>query len=86
MLSFTTDARDTGKRLDHYVQEHVNDVSRSRLQNWIKDSRVLVNGAPSKASHVLRAGETVEISPADPPPLEARLRICPLRFFTKMLP
>ncbi|MSV35206.1 MAG: RluA family pseudouridine synthase [Bryobacterales bacterium] len=71
MLSLTTDARDAGKRLDHYVQEHVKDVSRSRLQSWIKEGRVLVNGAPSKASHLLRAGETVEISPADPPPLEA---------------
>ncbi len=71
MLIFKSDARDAGKRLDHYVQEHVKDVSRSRLQSWIKEGRVLVNGAPSKASHVLRAGESVEISPADPPPLEA---------------
>jgi len=71
MLSFTTDAHDAGKRLDHYVQEHVPGVSRSRLQSWIKAGLVLVNGAPAKVSQVLRGGESVEVSPADPAPLAA---------------
>ena len=71
MPSLTADARDAGKRLDHYVQEHVPGVSRSRLQSWIKAGRVLVNGAPAKVSQLLRGGESVEVTPADLAPLAA---------------
>jgi 23S rRNA pseudouridine1911/1915/1917 synthase len=71
MASFISDARDAGKRLDHYVQEHVPGISRSRLQSWIKAGRVLVNGAPAKVSQLLRGGELVEVSPADVTPLAA---------------
>ena len=39
--------RDRGKRLDHFLQEKLPDYSRSRLQSWIKDDLVLVNGAPA---------------------------------------
>ena len=71
MPSLTADARAAGKRLDHYVQEHVPGVSRSRLQSWIKAGRVLVNGAPAKVSQLLRGGESVEVTPADLAPLAA---------------
>jgi 23S rRNA pseudouridine1911/1915/1917 synthase len=62
---------DPGKRLDHFLQERLPNYSRSRLQSWIKDGHVLVNGAPAKASMVLHGGERIEVSPADPPPLNA---------------
>lgn len=62
---------DSGKRLDHYLQERLAEHSRSRLQQWVKDGQVLVNGAPAKASLVLRGGERVDVSPAAPPPLSA---------------
>jgi len=59
------------KRLDHFLQEKLADHSRARLQSWIREGRVLVNGAPAKPSLALRGGERIEVSPADPPPLEA---------------
>ena len=34
---------DARKRLDHYLQEQLPEYSRSRLQDWIKAGRVLVN-------------------------------------------
>lgn len=71
MTSFLTGAHDAGKRLDHWVQQHMPEISRSRLQAWIKEGRVLVNGAPVKASHLVRGGETIDVSPAAPPPLAA---------------
>jgi 23S rRNA pseudouridine1911/1915/1917 synthase len=67
-LSFTATP---GKRLDHYLQEQLPGYSRARLQSWIKTGRVLVNSAAAKASLVLRGGESVEVSPADLPPLQA---------------
>src|ERR1700686_3841417 len=62
---------DSGKRLDHYLQEHLTNYSRSRLQAWIKDGHVLVDGSAVKASFVLRGGEQVDVSPADLAPLHA---------------
>jgi 23S rRNA pseudouridine1911/1915/1917 synthase len=38
---------------------------------WIKEGRVLIDGAPAKASHTLRPGESIEVQPAEPPPLRA---------------
>src|ERR1700730_5264773 len=62
---------DSGKRLDHYLQEHLPNYSRSRLQSWIKEGRVQVDGSAAKASLLLRGGERVDVSPADLPPLNA---------------
>jgi len=69
---------DAGKRLDHFLQEHLPQFSRSRLQSWIKEGRVLVNGSAAKASLVLRGGEGVEVSPADEVPLLAAPEDLPL--------
>jgi 23S rRNA pseudouridine1911/1915/1917 synthase len=59
------------KRLDHYLLEEYPQYSRSRLQSWIKQGRVLVNGAAAKASLLLRGGERVEVSPGELTPLKA---------------
>ncbi len=45
--------------------------SRARLQAWVKEGRVTVNGAAVRASLGLRGGEVVEVEPAAPPPLRA---------------
>ena len=45
--------------------------SRARLQAWIKDGRVLVDGRPAKRSQLLRAAGQIEVSPAELPPLRA---------------
>ena len=70
-LAFTAGAADAGLRLDHYLQDRLTAYSRSRLQDWIKNGRVRVNGALARASLRLRGGEQVEVSPASPPPLRA---------------
>jgi 23S rRNA pseudouridine1911/1915/1917 synthase len=50
---------DRGKRLDSLLHERLAEFSRSRLQSWIRDGRVLVDGQTSKSSHVLRGNEIV---------------------------
>jgi 23S rRNA pseudouridine1911/1915/1917 synthase len=69
---------DAGKRLDHFLQEHLPQFSRSRLQSWIKEGRVLVNGSAAKASLLLHGGEGVEVSPAGEVPLLAAPEDLPL--------
>jgi 23S rRNA pseudouridine1911/1915/1917 synthase len=70
-IVFTPQNADRGLRLDHYLQKQLPEHSRARLQSWIKDGGVLVNGAPAKASAVLKGGERIEVTPAALPPLRA---------------
>ncbi len=67
-----------GKRLDHFLHQQLPGYSRARLQAWIKEGRVLVNGAAAKASYVLRAGEGIEATPAEAPPLQAAAEDLPV--------
>lgn len=63
--------KDVAKRLDHFLQEQLPEYSRSRLQSWVKDGHVAVDGVPAKVSHLLRGGERVEVHPANLAPLKA---------------
>ncbi len=55
------------------------EFSRSRIQEWIRAGRVRVNGAAQKASYALRAGDDVEVVPAELPPLRAVAEDIPVR-------
>jgi 23S rRNA pseudouridine1911/1915/1917 synthase len=70
-LRFTVELRDSGRRLDHVVQERFPEHSRSRIQEWIKAGHVRVNGAAAKAAHTAHEGEVIDVEPAAPPPLKA---------------
>ena len=70
---------DAGKRLDHFLHEHLAAYSRARLQEWIKSGRVRVNGAARRASYVLRATDAVEVEPSLLAPLRASAEEIPLR-------
>ena len=78
MTSFTTDADDAGQRLDLYLLRKLPRYSRSRLQAWVKDGAILVNGLPAKSSMTLRGGERIAVTPADLPPLNAEPEDLPL--------
>ena len=77
-MLFTATAADAGRRLDHWLHQHLPDYSRSRIQEWIKAGRVQVNGGPARASQTLRGGESVAVEPALPPPLDAAPEDIPL--------
>jgi len=70
-LTFTAAETDAGQRLDHFLQSHLGQYSRARLQSWIKQGRVLVNGLAAKSSLVLRGGEAIDVDPGELPPLSA---------------
>lgn len=71
MVTFKVLAEEAGQRLDHFLAAKMPEHSRSRIQAWIEEGRVRVNGARKKASWKVRAGETVEAEPSAPPPLRA---------------
>lgn len=60
--SWTVAADEAGRRLDLHVAEHHGEA-RNRVQRWIREDRVLVNGAVARPSLALRGGEVIECSP-----------------------
>jgi 23S rRNA pseudouridine1911/1915/1917 synthase len=75
---FNAEISDAGKRLDQMLHERLPEFSRSRIQRWIEDGRVLVNGRRERASHQVRVGEAIDVEPAEPPPLHATPEAIPL--------
>lgn len=66
-------------RLDLYLTDKLEDLTRSRLQKLIESGAVLVNeNAATKSGTKLRAGDIIEINVPDPVPLEAMAEDIPL--------
>ncbi|HKT89518.1 MAG TPA: RluA family pseudouridine synthase [Candidatus Sulfotelmatobacter sp.] len=64
-------AEATGQRLDQFLTSHL-DVSRARVQELIREEKILLNAASAKASLKLRGGEQITIlAPAARPQLHA---------------
>lgn len=78
-LEIAPSAADAGKRLDQFLRERLPEYSRARLQTWIDQGRVLVNGTAQKRSHVLKGGERIEVQPGELPPLKATAEDIPLQ-------
>jgi 23S rRNA pseudouridine1911/1915/1917 synthase len=57
---------DAGKRLDQFLRDLISDVSRSRIQDWIRQGRVLVNGGEARASYAVRSGDIIDVEPVPP--------------------
>jgi 23S rRNA pseudouridine1911/1915/1917 synthase len=77
-MRLLAESSDAGKRLDQMLHERLPQFSRSRIQEWIKGGRVLVDGAPERPSRVVRGAEVIELEPAQPPPLHAAPEDIPL--------
>jgi len=77
-MLLTAEAADRGKRLDAFLRERLPEYSRSRLQTWIREARVHVNGAAGKPSGILRGSEEIDVQPAPLAPLKATAEDIPL--------
>jgi 23S rRNA pseudouridine1911/1915/1917 synthase len=71
-VTLIADTADAGKRLDSFVHERLPKFSRSRIQSWIKEKLVLVNGVETRASALLKGSESVTVEPAELEPLKAK--------------
>jgi 23S rRNA pseudouridine1911/1915/1917 synthase len=69
---------DRGKRLDAFLHERLPEYSRSRLQSWIREGRVLVDGATAKPSGVMRGAEEIDVTPGRLPALRAEAEDIPV--------
>jgi len=77
-VQFEAEDSAAGQRLDNWLNARLSGPSRSRIQDWIKRGLVLVNGAETRPSYILRGGERVDVEPAEPLPLNATPEDIPL--------
>lgn len=65
-LQFTVKKEEKGSRIDKLAAAQEEQYSRSQVQEWLKEGRVLVNGQPVKANYKATAGDEVTIDIPDP--------------------
>jgi len=78
----TAASGDSGRRLDLFLAERVPELSRTRIQELIREGNVRVDGGVAKASHRIAAGETIEMEVLARPGLEALPEDLPLNCYT----
>nr|MDH3163358.1 RluA family pseudouridine synthase [Bacillus licheniformis] len=59
-----------GERIDKYLTAVEADWSRTQVQQWIKEDRVLVNGNAVKANYKVQEGDAVSVQVPEPEPLD----------------
>ena len=59
-----------GERIDKYLTAVEADWSRTQVQQWIKEDRVLVNGNAVKANYKVQDGDAVSVQVPEPEPLD----------------
>ena len=65
-------------RIDKVLSQELVDYSRSQIQQWLKDERVMVNGTTVKANYKVKAGDQVTIAVPEPTVLELTPENIPL--------
>jgi 23S rRNA pseudouridine1911/1915/1917 synthase len=67
---FRVGAPSAGSRVDLFLVQACSDLSRSRIQKLIEEGAIRLGGAPVKRSHLVRAGEELEVEVPEPRPTE----------------
>ncbi len=66
------------ERLDTYLTSHVENATRTKVQEAIRSGEVVVNGRKVKASHSIAPGEAIHVILSRPEPPEVRPENIPL--------
>jgi len=74
----TAASGDAGRRLDLFVAQCVPELSRTRIQELVRDGKVRVDGQIAKASQRVAAGETIEVHVVPRPAMTAEPEDLPL--------
>ena len=77
-MAIRLEVEQAADRLDRFLHERLPDYSRARLQAWIREGRVRIDGKTAKPSTPLKGGETVEVEPGELPELKAEPEELPL--------
>ncbi|HUP22120.1 MAG TPA: RluA family pseudouridine synthase [Thermoanaerobaculia bacterium] len=60
-------ASEAGQRLDRFLADRL-DLTRNRIQRWVREGLVLIDGQPPRSSHIVSLGERIEVrAPSETP-------------------
>ena len=76
--SVVADIVDAGVRLDAFLADEIESLSRSFLQKLIKEECILVNGTPVKSNYRLAGGDVITLTIPEPEPMDAAAEPIPL--------
>ncbi len=68
----------SGERIDKFLSDLMDQVSRTQIQQWIKDGHARVDGRSVKPNYKLAEGQTIVLSIPDPTPMELTPEAIPL--------
>ncbi|MDO4300917.1 MAG: RluA family pseudouridine synthase [Clostridia bacterium] len=75
---YLAEASDVNKRIDHYLNEELEDLSRSALQKLIDNGNITVNGKAVNKNYKLRKGDTIEAEIPEPEGINIEAENIPL--------
>ena len=75
---FLVEENDAGKRIDSFLAECIDDITRNAVQRLIEDSNVSINGKVPSKNYKLKTGDTITVVIPDPKLPEARPENIPI--------
>ena len=60
-MNYIVEKDDIGKRLDIYLSEKNEDITRSYIKNLIDDAKILVNGKSVKSGYKVKNGDSIDV-------------------------
>ncbi len=76
--SFVVSPDDIGKRIDKFLADNIENVTRSSIANLIDKGGVLVNNKSIAKNYKLRLGDAISVTIPEPVPYEAKAENIPL--------
>ncbi|MCX7904359.1 MAG: RluA family pseudouridine synthase [Caloramator sp.] len=64
--TFLVESNDAGKRVDVFLSEKIDDMSRSRIQKLIEENKVKVNSKEIKSNYKIKSGDEITVEVPEP--------------------
>ena len=77
-IFLTATPEEKGRRLDQFLAEQLEELTRSAAQRLAEEEHVLLNGKPLKKNYKMTGCETLEVHLQDPEPIDAVPQNIPL--------
>ena len=77
-VTLTVSAEDKGTRIDKYISDNTEELTRSAVQGLMEKGLVQVNGGSTSKNYKLREGDQVEVEIPEPEPMDALPEDIPL--------
>ncbi|TDT61828.1 RluA family pseudouridine synthase [Fonticella tunisiensis] len=69
-FKFVVEEEDSGKRIDVYISEKLNDLSRSQVQKLINDEKIKLKNKKVKSNYKIKPGDEISVDIPEPVKLE----------------